>query len=68
MKKIHPFYLIGTLGVIITAILHIILALGLSLTTVHSAFFIIYPTFATFLVIGVVLTVKQQKDASKISK
>lgn len=62
MKKFHPFFIIGTFGMIITAILHIILALGLSLTNVHNTFFIIYPTFLSFLILGVALTVKNQKE------
>ena len=64
MKEFHPFYFIGTLGVLITAIVNIILALGFSLTAANSTFFIIYPTFVAFLIIGVALTVKEQKDAA----
>jgi len=63
MTKFHPFFIIGTVGMIITAVLHMILALGLSLTTVHTAFFIIYPTFVSFLVIGLGLTIKKQKES-----
>jgi len=54
MKKLHPFYSIGTIGMILTACLHMFLALGLSLTNVHTAFFMIYPMFLAFLIIGVV--------------
>lgn len=66
MKKFHPFFIIGTTGLIITAVLHMILALGLSLTSVHTAFFIIYPTFFAFLAIGVGLTIKKQKETIDI--
>ncbi len=61
MKKIHPFFTIGTVGIIVTACLHLFLALGLSLTSIHSVFFTVYPVFLAFLILGVVLTVKKQK-------
>lgn len=62
MKKFHPFFTLGTGGVIVTAYLHIFLALGLSLTSIHAVFFTLYPIFLTFLILGVVLTVKKQKS------
>lgn len=61
MRKFHPFFSIGTVGIIITACLHMFLALNLSLTSVHSTFFTLYPVFLTFSILGVVLTVKNQK-------
>lgn len=64
MKIFHPFFIIGTIGMIVTAVIHMILALGLSLTSVHSTFFVIYPTFAAFLIIGFSLTLKKQKEAA----
>lgn len=63
MKKFHPFFIIGTVGMIISAIIHIFLALGLSLTNVHNTFFVLYPTFLSFLILGVALTIKSQKEA-----
>ena len=62
MRKFHPFFIIGTFGVVVTSILHIFLALGLSVVSSHSVFFAIYPTFIAFLVIGVGLTYKKQKE------
>ena len=61
MKKFHPFFTIGTVGMIVTACLHMFLALGLSLTSIHSVFFTLYPVFLTFLILGVIFTVKHQK-------
>ncbi|MGG5505775.1 MULTISPECIES: hypothetical protein [unclassified Myroides] len=61
MKKFHPFFTLGTGGVIVTACLHMFLALSLSLTSSHAVFFTLYPVFLTFLTVGVVLTVKKQK-------
>ena len=61
MRKFHPFFAIGTVGMISVACLHMFLALGLSLNSIHTSFFIIYPVFLTFLILGVVLTVKNLK-------
>jgi len=66
MKKFHPFFTIGTVGMIVISILHIFLALGLSLTSVHSIFFVIYPVFIAFLLIGFGLTLKKQKDSKTV--
>lgn len=63
MKKLHPFFSIGTIGMIIIAVLHMFLAMVLSLTNVHNTFFVLYPTFLSFLILGVVLTIKSQKEA-----
>ena len=63
MKRFHPFYTIGTVGIIVTAILHMVLALGLSVVSNHSAFIAIYPTFLAFMILGVALTIKKQKEA-----
>ena len=62
MKIFHPFFAIGTVGMIVTAGLHMFLAWGLSLAAVHAAFFVLYPVFLTFLILGVVLTMKDQKS------
>ena len=61
MKKFHPFFRIGTLGMIVVASLHILLALGFSLTSVHTSFFVLYQVFLSFLMIGFALTVKKKK-------
>jgi len=62
MKKFHPFFTIGTIGTIVVASLHMLLALAFQLTSVHAAFFSLYPAFVAFLIIGVALTVKRQKQ------
>ena len=63
MKKLPPFFSMGTIGMIIIAVLHMFLALALSLTNVHNTFFVLYPTFLSFLILGVALTIKSQKEA-----
>ena len=62
MKKFHPFFIIGTVGMIVTSILHMLLALGLSVHSAHSTFYVIYPTFIAFLAIGFGLTFKKLKE------
>ena len=61
MKNFHPFFTIGTVGIIVIACLHMFLALGLSLTSIHTTFFVLYPIFFTFLILGIALTVKDKK-------
>lgn len=59
MKKFHPFFIVGTAGMIVTATLHIFLTLGLSISAAHSSFYMIYPTFIAFLAIGFGLTLNK---------
>lgn len=62
MKKFHPFFSIGTIGMVVAACLHLFLALGLSLTGVHTLFMVLYSLFSGFLMIGFALTLKAQKE------
>lgn len=66
MRKFHPFFVIGTVGIIVVSLLHIFMALGLSLTSLHSPFYILYSNFAAFLAIGFALTLKKQKESKTI--
>jgi hypothetical protein len=52
MKNFNAFFTIGIVGMIVTAVLHILFALVLNLSSVHSIFFTLYPTFTAFLAIG----------------
>lgn len=58
MKKFHPFFAMGSVGIIVIASLHMILALGLKLNSVHTTFFVLYPIFLTFMILGVVFSRK----------
>lgn len=51
MKNLNPFFTIGTVGMIVTAILHIAFALVLNLP-IHTVFITLYPVFAVFMAIG----------------
>lgn len=63
MKKFHPFFVIGTVGMIVTASLHMFLALGLSVLSAHASFLVIYPIFVGFLAVGFGLTLKKQRES-----
>ncbi len=65
MKKFHPFYSIGTFGLIISAIIHMSLALGFALSQGHTTFYVLYTMFVTFLILGVAFTVKELKNPDK---
>ena len=51
MKNLNPFFTIGTVGMIVTAILHIAFALVLNLP-VHTVFITLYPVFVAFMAVG----------------
>lgn len=63
MKKLPAFFTIGTVGMILTAVLHITLALIIREPSVHTAFFVMYPTFFSFLMIGTGQMIKASKTA-----
>ena len=65
MNRFHPFFSIGTVGIIVVSLLHIWLALGLSITAAHSIFLVLYPMFIAFLAIGFALTLKEQNNSKK---
>lgn len=53
MKKLPLFFVIGSVGMIGTALLHIFVALVTG-TGDHGVFLAMYPTFLAFLIIGIV--------------
>jgi len=52
MRSLPPFYAIGTVGMVVTAGLHMVMALVIVGPSVHSGFLALYPVFLAFLVIG----------------
>jgi hypothetical protein len=52
MKSLNSFYIIGTVGMIVTAILHITLSILVVHPSLHPIFIALYPTLLTFLIIG----------------
>lgn len=65
MKALNPFFVLGTVGVVITAILHVVIALVLSIPTAHKTFFVLYPVFISFLAIGAGQIIKGSKAVSE---
>ncbi|AZI31768.1 hypothetical protein [Kaistella carnis] len=63
MKTFHPFFIIGTFGIILTAIMHIIFALLFEIISAHSIFFTLYPTFIAFLILGTAIIFKKEKES-----
>lgn len=60
MKKIHPFYVIGSLGFAVTGLLHIVISLATSNATL-AAWVPLYLASLSFMCIGFLLTIRQAK-------
>jgi len=52
MKHANAFFVTGTLGMIITAVLHMVVATLVPATSVHLSFFVLYPVFLSVLTLG----------------
>ncbi len=63
MKKLNPFFVIGTIGMLLTAVLHIVFALVLKLSAT-AGFLSVYPVFMAFLLIGFAQLIKLRGGAS----
>jgi len=61
MKTLNPFFVIGTVGMIVTAILHILMAFLVGTPAVHRTFMVLYPVFAAFLTIGGMQLLQEKK-------
>ncbi len=61
MKTLNPFFVIGTIGMIVTAVLHIFMTLLIGTPSVHRAFMVLYPVFAAFLTIGGMQILQEKK-------
>ena len=68
MKRINAFYAIGTTGMIVTAILHILLAVIINQSSVHTTFISLYTTFTAFLAIGSGQIIKGQRTLCRQTK
>lgn len=62
MKKINSWFTIGTVGIVITAVLHILMTLLISGNALQVTFLILYPVFITFLAIGFRKILKEQEN------
>lgn len=60
MKNLNPFFVIGSVGMALTAVLHMVFALILAIPFVHNTFWILYPSFFAFMAIGLGQILKGQ--------
>lgn len=63
MKKINPYFTIGTVGTIVTALLHIFMTIYIPGPDLHITFIVLYPVFIAFLAIGFWKILKEQNTA-----
>jgi hypothetical protein len=66
MKNLNPFFVIGTIGMIVISGLHIFLATLLSDPSVHYTFFVAYPVFIGFMAIGFAEMKNEEKKLALI--
>ena len=67
MTKKNPYFLIGTLGMLVTAILNILIeAIAVDVSFI-SSFSILYPVFIAFLLIGAGSMVKNSSRPQHIN-
>jgi len=52
MIRKNAFFMTGTIGMVLSAALHMFFSLALGLHSVHTVFFSLYPVFVSFLAIG----------------
>ena len=63
MNNRNAFYKIGTIGLILTAALHVLFAIVLSgSSSVHTSFAIVYPSWIAFLAMGSAQMAKEKKQ------
>lgn len=60
MRQLNPFFLIGTLGMLFTAMFHILVAVIIS-EEATASFSIMYPVFIGFLIAGTVIMIKKKR-------
>lgn len=62
MNNRNAFYKIGTIGLILTAALHVLFAIIFSGSSVHTSFAIVYPSWIAFLIMGSAQMAKEKKQ------
>jgi len=65
MVSKNPFFVIGSVGMILTALLHIIMSLFILQEVNHSVWIGGYPVFVAFLMIGTVQLYKSPLETNK---
>ena len=67
MTRKNPYFLIGTLGMLLTAILNILLEVVAIDVSFISSFSILYPVFIAFLLVGAGNMVKNNRRTQSIN-
>ena len=67
MTKRNPYFLIGTLGMLMTAVFNILLESIMTEGSFISSFSILYPVFIAFLLIGAAGMVKNSDRTQHIN-
>lgn len=62
MAHKNSFFVIGTVGLILTAILHMVMSLFILQEANHSVWVGIYPVFLAFLILGTVQIFKTKQN------
>ena len=65
MRQINPLFLTGTLGMLFTSMFHILMAAITSEEATASSFWILYPVFAGFLVVGTMVMMKRKQPVKE---
>lgn len=61
MHQINPVFLIGTIGMLLTSLFHIVVAAVTSEETVYSSnLWMLYPVFCAFLLLGAAFMAKRK--------
>lgn len=60
MRQLNPFFLIGTLGILFTAMFHVVVGAIFS-PDATTSWSLLYPVFMGFLIIGTAVMIKKKK-------
>ncbi len=62
MRKLNPFFVIGTLGMLITSIFNILMAAIIPEIEAYNSASALYPVFLGFLLIGTAIMMKRKSQ------
>ena len=64
MRQLNPFFLIGTLGMLFTAMSHVLMGAIWSEEVAAGAFSFLYPVFLVFLLVGTAVMIRRKKPVT----
>ncbi len=65
MNRINPFFLIGTTGMLISSVLHIFMAAITSEEIASTTYWILYPVFLGFLIVGTIIMMNRKSSTKE---